>query len=447
MNSITAQRRQRLLFFVTLVLSVAGCGEKTPKAVDLPAPIVHVAQPVQQTVTDYQIFTARTQAVQSTDIKARVTGYLTKILFKDGTEVKEGDVLFELDDRPYKAALDQAKANLDVAVATLGFAQSSLEVVNASFIKAQSDYDMGLVVQKQNKAAMSEQDMTKRLAARDEAKGNIDKAKANVEEAKASITQAKASVESAKLNYDWCKVTSPLSGRINQHLVDVGNVVNQNTTSLVNIVSLKPIWAYFDVDENSVRRYQEMVRKGEVKAIRQNTVHVAMGLGNNNTFPISGTIDFISNQLDANTGSIRLRAVFPNEDGSLVAGMFGRIRMPTSAEHSALLVADSAIGTNQGERFILVVNEKDEVEYRVVEVGQLHQHLREVKRFREVAQAGPQGQDIFKKVEVLKPTDKLVVEGLLRVRPGSQVKPKQVEMVTLLLQPSSEQKSVETKSK
>src|SRR5262249_34245529 len=156
-------------------------------------------------------------------------------------------------------------------------------------------------------------------------------------------------------------------GRISRHLVDVGDLVSENVTLLTNIVSLKPMWAYFDVDQNSVERYEAAVRQGKVAPARTDQVPVALALGASTTFTIPGVVDFVNNQLDPGTGSIRLRAVFPNDDGVLVAGLFARVRVPVSAPHPALLVSDRAIGTGQGQRFVLVVNDKDEVEYRVVQ--------------------------------------------------------------------------------
>jgi RND family efflux transporter MFP subunit len=392
------------IVIAALGLGSAGCDEKHPQVVATPAAVVLVSQPVERTVTDYQVFTARTQAVQSVDIKARVTGYLTKILFKDGDEVKEGETLFQIDDRPYKATLDQAMATVEIAKAAL--------------IKAQADYDIGLNVQKQNPGAISEQELTKRLGARDEAKGNIALANANV--------------ESADLNYNWCKVTAPISGLANRHFIDVGNMTTKDTTVLTNVVSFKPVWAYFDVDEDSARRYQKRVEMGEVKSLRKYDIPVTLAVGSDESFPVKGSTDFVSNQVDPNTGTIRVRAVFPNDDGTLLAGMFARIRVPISAQHQALLVADAAIGTNQGQRFVMIVNEKSEVEYHVVDVGQMHGGLREVIRYRTVTETGADGKDVTKRVEVLKPTDRVIVDGLQRVRPGVKVDPHEVDMVTLL---------------
>jgi RND family efflux transporter MFP subunit len=397
-----------------IAAATIGCQPKNPPVVELPPAVVDVSQPLERTVTDYQVFTARTQAVQSVDLKARVTGYLTKIKFKDGDMVKEGETLFQIDDRPYKAALDQAKA--------------ALEVAKAALVKTQADYDIGLKVQKDNPGAISEQEIVRRLGARDEAKGNID--------------EAKASLETAQLNFDWCSVTSPLTGRTTRHLVDVGNMVNQNVTNLVNIVSLKPMWAYINVDQTTAKRVQTLVRAGKLKAFREGNIPVGMavGVGSESSFPTPGVIDYVSNQLDPSTGTIQMRATFPNDNEQLVAGVFARIRVPISDAHQALLINDRAVGTDQGKKFILVVTDEDKVESRFVEIGQLFDSLREVMRYLTVTEPGPDGKDVTKQVEVLKPTDRVIVNGLQRVRPNDKVVPKDVDMVTLLPVPGADKK-------
>jgi RND family efflux transporter MFP subunit len=443
MSRVDAWFRLRILSLAAAILTTAGCGEKHPNAVETPPPVVEVSQPVERTVTDYQVFTARTQAVQSVDIKARVTGYLVKFMFKDGDEVKEGDVLFEIDNSPYAANLDVAKADLEVAKAGLDVANGGLEVAKASLVKTQADYDIGLKVQKSNPGAISEQEITKRLGARDESKGNIDKAKASIVEARSGIDKAKAALDKSKLYYDWCKVRAPINGRITRHLVDPGNLVTQDVTVLANIVSPKPTWAYINVDQNTVQRVQALVRAGKLESARKEEVPVEMGagVGSDQSFPIAGTIDYISNQVDPNTGTLQVRAVFPNKDETLVAGLFARIRVPVSAPHQALLVADQAIGTNQSQRYVLVVNDKEEVEYRVVEVGQVFNGLREVLRYRTITEPGADGQNLTKQVEILKATDRVIVMGLLRARPGDKVKPKLVDMQTLLDESSPAKKS------
>lgn len=401
-------RLTRLASLALLTSGIAGCESKSPELVTPPPPVVMVATPVERNVTDYQIFTVRTEAVESVDIKARVTGYLEEIKFKDGADVKKGDVLFEIDPRPYKAALDEAKANLAYAKAAL--------------VEAEANYQIGMNVRKANPAAISEQEINQRLGARDEAA--------------AGVMQAEASIESAQLNFDWCTVRAPIDGRIDRHFVDVGNLVSQDVTSLTNIVTIQPIWAYFDVDQNTALDVEKMVAQGKIKLARESTIHVALSLGQESGFPIAGTVDFVSNQLDPNTGSLRVRAVFPNEDGFIGPGMFGRVRVPIGPSHDALLVLDEAIGTNQGQKYVLVVNDQNQVEYRAVDVGQVQDGLREVKRYREIVVPGAQGADKAMQVEVLKPADRVIVQGLQRVRPGATVNPQLVDMQTLLSAPT-----------
>ena len=385
MSTELAACKPSILLAAAVVLGAAGCDKKNPDVVATPPPVVMASHPVERTVTDYQVFTARTQAVQSVDIKARVTGYLTKIHFKDGGTVEAGkSILFEIDDRPYKATLDQAIAGLEVAKSGLEVAKAGLEIARAAVVKTQADYEIGVNVKKSNSGAISDQEIVRRLGARDEAKGGVDKAKAAIEEANGGIDKAKANLDNAQLYYDWCKVRAPISGRITRHLVDIGNMVNQDVTVLANIVSLKPMWAYINVDQNTALQMQTLVRAGKIEAFRSGKVpaNLSVGVGDDETFPIAGIIDYTSPELDPNTGTVQVRTVFPNEDESLVAGLFARIQGPVSSPHPALLVSDRAVGTDQGQKFILVVNDKDEVEYRPVDVGQVHDGLREVKRYR-----------------------------------------------------------------
>jgi RND family efflux transporter MFP subunit len=396
----------KLVALASLALLAASCTSKNPAPVATPAPVVEVAVPLERIVTDYNVYIARTQAVKSVDVKPRVTGYLTKICFKDGDMVKENEVLFEIDDRPYKAALDRATAELKYRKAAL--------------VEAQAFYDIGLAVQKQEKGAISQQEITKRLGGRDEAA--------------AAIEVAEATLYNAKLNYDWCKVTinPPLQGRISRHLVDEGNLVTADQTVLANVVSLDPMWAYFPVDENSAQEYQEKVMEGKLKSARDARVDVAMALGLSTHFDFKGYIDYVGNQFDPNTGSLTVRATIPNKDARLYAGEFGRVRVPMSEPHKGLLVADSAIGFEQGQRYILVVNDQNVVEQRGVEVGQLHDGFREVRRYRTVTELNAEGKNVARDIEVLRPTDRLIVSGLQRVRPGVTVQPRVVNMALLV---------------
>ena len=385
-----------------LLLAAAGCGDRNPSPVATPPPLVEVAHPLERVVTDYQLFTARTQAVQSVNIRPRATGYLVKLGFKDGDEVKQDQVLFEIDPRPYQDQLAIAKGNV-----------ARLEG-QKQYLKVQVDRYTKLVA----KGAASQQDLDIYIGQFAENSG--------------ALEAAKAQVKFAQLNLSWCSVTAPIAGRIDRHFLDIGDLVTADQSVLTNIVSLKPTWAYFDVDQNTGRRYGELVRSGKVKSARTNEIPVEMGLGDSNTFPIAGVIDFVSNQLDPNTGSIRLRAVFPNEDGSLLAGMFGRIRVPISGPHPALLVRDSAVGTNQGQKYVLVVDDQNVVDYRPVDVGQAHNGLREVLPSRKLPDTDAQGKPIERQVAALRSTDRVIVDGLQRVRPGVKVAPRLIDMLTQL---------------
>jgi RND family efflux transporter MFP subunit len=397
------------LLFAVAVLAAVGCGDKNPNPVKTPPTIVQVAQPIEREVTDYQLFTARTQAVESVDVKARVTGYLTEIKFKDGDEIKKDQVLFVIDKRPYKNDLDLAEADVKYA--------------DASAKTAKDLYDIGLAVQKQEKGAISQQELARR---RD-----------SWEQTLAAIEQAKAKLDQAKLNYGWCEVTSPLDGRAARHLIDVGNIVTKDMSTLTNIVSLKPTWAYIEVDENTALRVQKLVKEGKFKSARTNAIPVQMALTDSKGFPFNGHVDYVGNQVDPNTGTIQVRAVFPNEDGLLSAGLFGRIKVPVGEEHKALLVNDQAVGTNQDQKFVLVVNDKNVVEYRPVDVGQLFNGLREVNRTLTVLESAPDGTQTSRQVEVLKPTDRIIVDGLQRVRPEMTVEWRPVDMETLMANPKS----------
>lgn len=402
MRLANAYFRGGSLFLTVGFLALTGCEVKHPTPVATPPPIVEVARPLERVVTDYEVFTARTQAVQSVNIKARATGYLTKLGFKDGDYVKQGQILFEIDPRPYQDQLEVAIGN----VARLEGQKKLLQV--------QVDRYTRLVA----KGAASQQDLDIYIGQLAENTG--------------ALEAAKAQVKYTKLNLSFCTVTAPIEGRIDRHFLDVGDLVSQDTTLLTNIVSLKPTWAYFYVDQNTATQYQDLVRSGKVKSAQSNEIPVQMGLGDERSFPIAGVLDFVANQLDPNTGTIALRAVFPNEDGKLVAGLFCRIRVPISEPHPALLVRDSAIGTNQGERYVLVVNDQNVVATHPVTVGQLFNGLREVLPNRNIPDSDAQGKSITRQVKVLSATDRVLVAGLQRVRPGVTVDPRLIDMLTQL---------------
>jgi multidrug efflux system membrane fusion protein len=308
--------------------------------------------------------------------------------FKEGSVVKTDDVLFEIDDRPYKAALDLAKATLQVA--------------KASLVKTQADYDIGLNVQKQSAGAISQQELNKRLGARDEALGNVERAKADL--------------ENADLNFNWCKVKSPIDGQVGRYQFTLGNLVNQNQTVLTTVVSQDPMYVYFDVDENNMLDIlRKLVLPSKVDIMREKGgVPVLMGLEDETGFPHKGYVNFSNNIVDPNTGTITLRGEFQNPGNAvgkrlLRPGMFVRVRLPLGKPHPALLVADQAIGTDQNNKYLLIVDDKDTV-----------QNVR--------ITPGPLQDDGLRVIDGIKADQWIIVEGLQLVRAGMKVDPKQVPM-------------------
>jgi RND family efflux transporter MFP subunit len=368
---------------LSVCLTVAGCAQRSPEAMQQSPMSFTVAYPVEQYVTDYADFTARTVAVDSVEVRAHVWGYLDKVNFKEGALVKKGDVLFELDPRPYQAALDQAKAKV---------AQDEAQL---TYDEAEYQRNLRLVAT----GAASRSDLDKTAAAR-----GVDKA---------NIAADKALVVSRELDLAYTKVTAPVSGRVSRYVVTVGNLIQSGDqgggTLLTTIVSVDPMYAYFDVDEYTVLRVRRLIREGKAKSARDSELSVRLGLANDDGFPHQGTINFVDNQVNPKTGTLRLRGVFPNADEALAPGYFGRVRVPIGFPHQALLVSDRALDTDQGQKIVYVVNEQNEVVSRPVRLGALHDGLREV-------------------TNGLKAGERVIVNGLQQVRLGAVVDPKLVDM-------------------
>jgi RND family efflux transporter MFP subunit len=368
------------VLFLGLCLGTAGC-TRAP-AVAAAGPVsVPVSRPVEREVTDYADFTARIAAVDSVDVKAHVWGYLDKVNFKEGDLVKKGDVLFELDPRPYQALLNQVKAKVAQDEAQLKFDEA--------------EYQRNL---RAGTGALSRSDLEKSAAARD-----VDVA---------NIAADKAVVASRQLDLGYTKVTAPVSGRVSRYLVTVGNLIQSGDqgggTLLTTIMSVDPMYAYFDVDEITDQRVRKLIREGKFESAGEK-VPVALGLATEEGFPHEGTINFADNQVNPKTGTLRVRGVFPNQDAALTPGYFARVRVPISPPHKALLVSDRALTNDQGQQVLYVVNDKNEVVSRPVRPGQLHDGLRAIE-------------------DGLKPGERVIVNGLQQVRPGATVEPKLVDM-------------------
>jgi RND family efflux transporter MFP subunit len=368
---------------VAASVGIIGCA-RTPPVTPAAAPVpVAVSQPVEREVTDSVEFTARTAAVDSVEVRAHVWGYLQKVNFKEGDLVKGGDVLFEIDPRPYEALLNQAKAKVRQD-------EAQLALDEAEYQRQLNTYRAG---------AGSKSDLDKATAAKDVDQANIE--------------ADKALIAARQLDLDYTKVVAPVGGRVSRYVVTVGNLVqsgDQNGgTLLTTIVSVDPMYAYFDVDEATALKVRQLNREGKSESPRDGGYPISLGLANEDGFPHRGTINFVENQVNPKTGTIRARGVFPNKDQVLLPGLFGRVRTPIGRPHSALLVSDRALDTDQGQKVLYVVNDKHEVVSRPVRVGALHDGLREI-------------------TDGLKPGERLIVTGLQQVRPGAAVEPKPVPM-------------------
>jgi multidrug efflux system membrane fusion protein len=369
-----------------------GCAKKPAEVAPAEPPAVPVSKPVQREVTDYMDFTGRTEAVESVDIRPRVTGYLVKIPFKEGSEVKTGDLLFEIDPRPYQAQLDQALAQVNLY-------QAQLELARTTYARDRAISASG------GAGAVSQQ--------------QLDQDRASVDEAAARVKAYQASVEVYKLNLAFTKVTSPITGQASRYYLTLGNLANQDQTLLTTVVSLDPIYAYFDVDEPTVLRIRRAINEGRIKLPQPGAeIPVFLGLQGEDGYPHRGNINFVNNQVNPTTGSISVRGAFPNpkpESGArlLSPGMFVRTHLPIGQPHPALLVIDRAIASDQGLKYVYVVDADHKAQYRRVSTGALQEDgLRVI-------------------AEGLKPDDWVVVGGLQQVRPRMQVQTQEVPMPTL----------------
>ena len=376
------------LLAITSCLLTVGCGKEPQQTAvaSIPPPSVSVAAPVEREVTDFDEYTGRITAVEEVEVRARVRGYLVKINFIEGALVKEGDVLFEIDPRPFQADLDAAKGQVAQWEAKLARAEAD-----------RSRYERLLP-----KGAASQKDLDQAIADRGEAL--------------AAIQSTRAAVDRAALELEFTKITAPISGQVGRANVTKGNLVNASAgeaTLLTKIVSYNPIYVYFDIDERSLVQYQQAVRKQaggseRISNVREAKIPVQLGLAGESGFPHEGVVDFANNQVNPQTGTILVRGVVANPTRLFTPGLFARVRVPVGNKYQAVMVPERAIGTDQGQKYLLAVNDKNVVEYRAVKLGRLHDSLRVIQ-------------------EGLKPGELIIVNGIQRARPGLTVTPQRVE--------------------
>jgi multidrug efflux system membrane fusion protein len=363
-----------------LAASLFGCGKAANQSPA--APEVMVAQVLSQKITDWDEYTGRFQAIDTVEVRPRVSGYIDQVQFREGQAVKKGETLIVIDPRPYQADFDRAKAGLALAKA-----QRELATLEAERVHKLKD-----------SGAVSQEEFDERLSA--------------LHQQEASVAAAQAEYDAAALNLSFTKVTAPIDGQASRAEVTRGNLVtggNNGGTLLTTIVSTDPMYVYFDGDEQAYLRYNQLARAGQRPSSRNFANPVRVGLANEEGFPHEGHMDFVDNQLNVRTGTIRGRAVLDNKDGLFTPGMFARVQLLGTAEREAILIEERAIGTDQTQNFVLVVGADNKVEYRPVQLGRSIRGLRIVNKG-------------------LSAGDVIVVNGLQRVRPGTPVTPKRTTM-------------------
>ncbi len=376
-NASSKPRCRPLHLAPVFALLLAGCGDKPSQPAAAAPPPVTVAQPVKRTVTDWDEFTGRFEAVEEVQVRARVGGFVTSVEFRDGAIVHAGDLLYVIDPRPFEAVALQADGQLSDARA------------KAELAKRELDRALTLV----QTSAVSE--------------SVVDQRRQTLQAAHAAEMQAEGALKAAKLNIEFTHVMAPITGRASRHLVSAGNLVQGSeagATLLTSIVSLDPIYIYFDVDETTYLKNNKLWFEGRRPSSRDTPNPVQVTLTGETKPSHDGKMDFIDNRLDVSTGTLRSRAVIPNKDLSILPGQFGRVRLIGSAPYEALLLPDTAIATDQSRKIVFVVKEDDAVEAREVTLGPLDQGLRVIR-------------------EGLKAEDRVIVDGLQRARVGAKVAP------------------------
>lgn len=373
------EMRFPVLLFLFLISNLAiGCKITKPPAPTPPTPVVTVAKPGSQEVTDYREYRGYLDAVETVSIRARVRGFLQKIHFQEGSDVKKNDLLYEVDPREFEANVDKAKADLAKAKAEYG--------------RVKSEEDRAAKLRAGN--AISEEEYVQKVVA--------------TETARASVDQANAALQSANLDLSFTKIHSPIDGRIGRTLVTEGNLVGYNeATVLTTVVRMDPIYVYFDVPEQYAIKYSRLAREMQAKGSSELKLPIDLEVAEEKAFPHHGHIDFHDNRVDSGTGTIRLRAILPNSDRTLYPGLYALIRVPQGGAQTRLTIPESALMSDQRGRFVFVVKADNTIEARTLTLG------------------SPVGARVSV-ITGLKPEDEVVVNGLQRARPGVKVE-KQTE--------------------
>ena len=370
-----------LLTAVTLI-GLLGCSNADHAGSNsgaAPSPTVKIAQPLSQDVTEWDQYTGHIEAVNSVEVRARVSGYLDKVSFKAGDRVKKGELLFLIDPKPFTAQLNYAEAELERAKSKHELAKNDMSRAERLF---------------RAKAISAEEHDARSKALR---------------ETFGAVQSAQANVYTAKLNLEYTKISSPINGRIGRELITAGNLVNADATLLTFIVSTDPVYVYVDADERSVLKYRRQAKQEGHRSLGDEQTPVELGVADESGFPHQGHIDYIAPREDAATGTLSLRGVLANPDELLSPGFFARVRVRGNIPYPAILLPDRAIGTDQAQRFVWVVNQDNQVEYRHVELGA---HIGQSRVI----------------VRGLKTDEWAVIEGIQKLKPGIKVKPERISL-------------------
>jgi RND family efflux transporter MFP subunit len=388
--------RTRSLHALFACLALAGCSQRGATPRQLPPPAVTVARPAVVPITPFHEYTGETDAVESVDIRARVRGFLTKIDYQEGTEVKAGTLLYEIDPREFEAALERAEAQVLQARSQVTLAQAELQ--RTTRLRASN--------------AVTEEEYQQRVA--------------TVQQAEATLLQGQAAVDLARLDLSYAKIATPINGRVGRTLITVGNLVGVNEpTLLTTVVRLDPIYVYFNVPEKNFLDYQKRVQQGSAATAEQREVPVFVSLENEQGFPHKGIIDFRESRVDPMTGTVTVRGVLPNPDRMIAPGMFVRIRVPIGQPQDQLLVPQVAVAADQRGEYVLVVKSDNTVEVRPVKTGEM------------------EGEDIVIQSGITV-NDWIVVNGTQKARPGRKVAPKQTKMQVAAQRPLGQLESGQT---
>jgi len=359
------------------VLVMSACG-RTPEAVQAPAAAkVSVAKVLEQPINEWDEFTGRLEAPETVEVRPRVSGQIDQVAFTEGAQVKQGDLLFQIDPRPFQAEVRRLEAQLQQARATA--IRSENEARRGERLRSSNAISAELAESRSSAAA----------------------------EARAGVAAIQAQLDLARLNLSFTRVTAPISGRVSRAQFTAGNIVSADVTPLTSVVSTDKVYAYFDADERVYLKYTQLARNGQ----RGQSTPVYLGLSNETGNPHLGQMNFVDNQVNPKTGTIRGRAVFDNSDGQFTPGLYARLKLVGSATYSAVLINDEAVGTDLGKKFVLVMDKDNKAAYRAVELGPKLEGLR-------IVRSG------------LSKEDRIVVKGLQRVRPGSPVDPQDTPMAS-----------------